>query len=71
MKSGYRDQAVKCPCYHREDGQKIYCDSFAGDKASTATYLNSKEEKKLFKATLCKSAYSMCPIYKAVSDLNE
>lgn len=68
MKSGYSDQAVKCPCYHREDGQRIFCDSFAGEKASTSTYLNSKAEKKEFKAMFCKRGYEMCPIYKAVSE---
>lgn len=61
MGKRYIDPKARCPYYHSEDAQKIYCD---GVQEGTAIHLafGSKTDKKDYKQEFCKEEFGSCKI---------
>ena len=64
MSTKHKDsKVVKCPFFHAEESQKIYCE---GVCAGTSIHLAfaSKTEKKDYSGAYCNKHYKACRVYQ-------
>ena len=64
MSVKHRDSInAKCPFFHAEESQKIYCEGIA-DGTSIHLAFGSSAEKKAYSAKHCNCDYSLCLVYR-------
>lgn len=52
---------VRCPFYHREEKQKIFCEG-VGEGTFLHLAFGSSTDKKQYEKCYCKGKYRQCPI---------
>lgn len=69
MGKRYIAQNVKCPFYHSEDAQKIYCEGIQKGSSLHLAF-GSKTDKKLYKAKFCIECHNECALARMLYEKN-